>query len=253
MSTDNKINSNFYQVAVVDGNADVTGLTVADITATTSANLGTVTAVTITGGINGQVLTTNGSGSLSWSTPAPGGVTSVDVSGGTTGLTTSGGPITSSGTITIAGTLTEANGGTNQTTYAAGDLLYATSTNILGKLNAGSDGKVLTISTGLPIWASLPASVTTFSTSLDGLTPTTGTSGAVTLAGTLGAISGGTSQSTYATGDILYASNTNTLSKLPIGSGGQVLTVSAGVPAWAAGGGGSGGQDLISYSTCGGA
>lgn len=32
-------------------------------------------------------------------------VTSVDVSGGTTGLTTSGGPITSSGTITLGGTL----------------------------------------------------------------------------------------------------------------------------------------------------
>lgn len=39
-------------------------------------------------------------------------VTSVAVSGGTTGLTTSGGPITGSGTITIAGTLAVANGGT---------------------------------------------------------------------------------------------------------------------------------------------
>lgn len=43
---------------------------------------------------------------------AVGTVTSVDVSGGTTGLTTSGGPITSSGTITLAGTLVGANGGT---------------------------------------------------------------------------------------------------------------------------------------------
>jgi len=43
-------------------------------------------------------------------------VTSVDVSGGTTGLTTSGGPITGSGTITLAGTLAIANGGTNLTT-----------------------------------------------------------------------------------------------------------------------------------------
>lgn len=45
-------------------------------------------------------------------------VTSVDVSGGTTGLTTSGGPVTSSGTITIAGTLNVANGGTGATTAA---------------------------------------------------------------------------------------------------------------------------------------
>ena len=44
-----------------------------------------------------------------------GSVTSVDVSGGTTGLTTSGGPITSSGTITLAGTLAVANGGTGVT------------------------------------------------------------------------------------------------------------------------------------------
>lgn len=46
-------------------------------------------------------------------------VTSVDVSGGTTGLTTSGGPITAAGTITLAGTLAIANGGTGQTTAAA--------------------------------------------------------------------------------------------------------------------------------------
>ena len=43
-------------------------------------------------------------------------VTSVDVSGGTTGLTYSGGPITTSGTITMAGTLAIANGGTGATT-----------------------------------------------------------------------------------------------------------------------------------------
>lgn len=50
---------------------------------------------------------------------AGGTVTSVDVSGGTTGLTTSGGPITGSGTITLAGTLAVTNGGTGATTAAA--------------------------------------------------------------------------------------------------------------------------------------
>ena len=39
-------------------------------------------------------------------------VTSVAVSGGTTGLTTSGGPITTTGTITLGGTLATTNGGT---------------------------------------------------------------------------------------------------------------------------------------------
>lgn len=43
-------------------------------------------------------------------------VSSIDVSGGTTGLSFSGGPITSSGTITAAGTLAVANGGTGSTT-----------------------------------------------------------------------------------------------------------------------------------------
>ena len=46
-------------------------------------------------------------------------VTSVNVSGGTTGLTTSGGPVTTSGTVTLAGTLGIANGGTNATTSIA--------------------------------------------------------------------------------------------------------------------------------------
>lgn len=49
---------------------------------------------------------------------AGGTVTSVDVSGGTTGLTTTGGPITSSGVITLGGTLNVANGGTGATTAA---------------------------------------------------------------------------------------------------------------------------------------
>ncbi|MFN3706311.1 MAG: hypothetical protein ACK4WM_10020, partial [Thermoflexales bacterium] len=46
-------------------------------------------------------------------------VTSVDVSGGSTGLTFSGGPITSSGTITLGGTLAVSNGGTGATTASA--------------------------------------------------------------------------------------------------------------------------------------
>ena len=47
-------------------------------------------------------------------------VTSVAVSGGTTGLSTSGGPVTTSGTITLAGTLAVANGGTGGTTASTG-------------------------------------------------------------------------------------------------------------------------------------
>jgi hypothetical protein len=46
-------------------------------------------------------------------------------------------------------------------------------------------------------------------------------------------VQGGTNQTTYTKGDILYASATDTLSKLPIGANGQLLSVaSTGVPAW---------------------
>ena len=70
---------------------------------------------------------------------------------------------------------------------------------------------------------------------------------------TIGAIYGGTAQTSYTTGDILYASATNTLSKLGIGSTGQVLTVASGVPSWAAASGGSsvptgGGTDAVFYN-----
>lgn len=49
---------------------------------------------------------------------------------------------------------------------------------------------------------------------------------------------GGTNQSTYTAGDILYASGANTLSKLAVGSDGEVLTLASGVPSWAAAAGG---------------
>jgi hypothetical protein len=74
--------------------------------------------------------------------------------------------------------------------------------------------------------------VSSFSGGTTGLTPNTATTGAVTLAGTLGATNGGTAQTTYTTGDTLYASASNTLSKLAIGTNGQILRVVSGVPAW---------------------
>lgn len=78
-------------------------------------------------------------------TTNPGTVTSVDVSGGTTGLTTSGGPVTGSGTITLAGTLGTANGGTNLTSFTANKAVYATSTSALttGTLPIAAGGTAL--------------------------------------------------------------------------------------------------------------
>lgn len=80
------------------------------------------------------------SGTLSATGSGFGTVTSVDVSGGTTGLTTSGGPITNSGTITLSGTLAVTNGGTGLTSAATnGQLLIGNGTGFtLSTLTAGS-------------------------------------------------------------------------------------------------------------------
>jgi hypothetical protein len=106
---------------------------------------------------------------------ASGTVTSVDVSGGTTGLTTSGGPVTSSGTITIAGTLAVANGGTGITSLGtgvatflgtpssanlaaavtdetgSGSLVFATSPTLVTPILGTPQSGTLTNATGLPI------------------------------------------------------------------------------------------------------
>lgn len=115
-------------------------------------------------GTTGQLLTVV-AGLPAWSSPATSGtVTSVAVSGGSTGLTTSGGPITSSGTITLAGTLAIANGGTGQTSAASaynalspmtttGDIEYESGTNTASRLAIGTTGQVLTVAGGIPSWA----------------------------------------------------------------------------------------------------
>jgi hypothetical protein len=54
----------------------------------------------------------------------------------------------------------------------------------------------------------------------------------VSSTGVLGATYGGTGQSSITTGDLLYGSASNTISKLAIGSTGTVLRVVGGVPSW---------------------
>jgi hypothetical protein len=104
--------------------------------------------------------------------------------------------------------------------------------------------------------------VLSFSGSTTGLTPATATTGAVTLAGTLIAVNGGTGFGSYAVGDLLYASTTTTLAKLSDVATGNAL-ISGGVntaPAWgkigltthvsgtlAVGNGGTGAVTLTGY------
>jgi len=159
---------------------------------------------------------------------------------GGTGLTsfTSGGALYATSTSSLtSGTLPVTAGGTAASTFTANGILYGNGTSALGVTGAGTTGQVLLANTsGAPTWGSVPSTgaVTTFQTSLNGLTPSTATAGAVTLAGTLGPTSGGTGLSAYTTGDIIYASATNTLAALADVATGNAL-ISGGVttaPSW---------------------
>ena len=168
-------------------------------------------------------------------------ITGGTINGASIGATT---PSTGAFTTITAGTwngtaIGAIYGGTGQTTVATGDILYGSATNTWSKLAAGTNGYVLTLAAGVPTWAASTGGVTSFQTSLSGLTPSSSSTGAITLAGTLGPTSGGTGLSTYATGDILYASASNTLSKLAASTNGYVLTLSGGVPTWASASGGT--------------
>ena len=104
----------------------------------------TLTKTTLTAGSG--VTITNGSGAITvaFTGPGAGSVTSVDVSGGTTGLTTSGGPITSSGTVTLAGTLAVANGGTSLTTLTANNVILGNGASAPTFVAPSTSGNVLT-------------------------------------------------------------------------------------------------------------
>ena len=120
-------------------------------------------------------------------------------------------------------------GGTNITTYAAGDILYASATNVLSKLGIGGQNQVLKVNSSLmPQWkdetvmtASSPLAIIANDISL----------------GTVPTQKGGTGFTSYAGGQLIYGSvgigPPNALSLLNIGSTGQVLKVSSGgEPNW---------------------
>ena len=114
-----------------------------------------------------------------------GSVTSVDVLGGTTGLTTSGGPITTSGNITIAGTLNVSSGGTGLTSLTANAVIIGNGTGAVTTVAPGALNNAL-ISNGTN-WVStaLPASGVTITDDTSSnatryVTLTANTSGTIT-------------------------------------------------------------------------
>jgi len=157
-------------------------------------------------------------------------------------------------TAEVTGTLPVANGGTNISSFTAGDLLYASGTTALSKLAKGTAGQVLAMNSGAtaPEWTSdtdttytagdgLDLSGTEFSTDLKsngGLviesTELAVDLGASSITGTLDVGDGGTGLTGITSGDILYASGTDTIAKLGKGTAGQVLKMNSGAtaPEW---------------------
>jgi len=169
---------------------------------------------TLTPGSAGQVLASGGTGANPYwlSVTGVGTVTSVDASGGTTGFSFTGGPITSSGTLTLDGTLAAKNGGTGQSTYTVGDILYASGTTALSTLSDVATGNAL-ISGGVstaPSWGKIGLSTH--------------------VSGTLGTSNGGTGLTSFTSGGALYATSTSALTTgtLPVASGGTGVTTSTG-------------------------
>ena len=117
-----------------------------------------------------------------------------------------------------SGTVPIANGGTGQTTASTGfnalspitttgDLIIGNGTNSATRLGIGTTGQILTSSGTAPQWSTLSGvAVTTLSFGTTGLTPSTATSGAITVAGTLAITNGGTGQTSFTSGQIHYGS-----------------------------------------------
>jgi hypothetical protein len=169
------------------------------------------------------------------SSTAAGSVTSVDASGGTTGLTFSGGPVTTTGTLTLAGTLDVANGGTGATT-AAGALTslgaYPDSNPAGYTANAGtvtnvsaSGGANISVATGstTPVISQVAATTTqngymtsAQATKLDGITAGASVSSV--------GVSGGTTGMSFTGGPITTSGSVTMTGTLAIANGGTGLT-----------------------------
>ena len=140
-------------------------------------------------------------------------------------------------TTHVSGTLPIANGGTGQTTATA-------AFNALAPSQATNSGKVLSTDGTNTSWVAAggvgtvtSVALATGSTGLlvNGTTSDTITAaGTWTLTGTVVAANGGTGQSSYAVGDILYASTSTALSKLAdVATGNSLISGGVGVaPAW---------------------
>ena len=197
-------------------------------------NTPTIGSITLAGTLNttngGTGLTSFTSGGAVYATSTSALATgTLPTTAGGTGLAsfTSGGAVYASSASTLStGTLPIASGGTNSTaTPTAGAVAYGTGTSISYSA-AGTAGQYLVSGgTGVPTWQSLGPTLSTISFGSTGLTPSTPTSGAITVAGTLAASNGGTGLTSFTSGGAVYASSTSALTTgtLPATAGGTGL------------------------------
>jgi len=155
--------------------------------------------------------------------------------------------------LTLGSALPIGSGGTGQTSASAafnaispitttGDLIIGNGSNSATRLGIGANGTILTSDGTTATWvAAGPTGVTSFSAGTTGFTPSTGTTGAVTLAGTLAVANGGTGQTSYTNGQLLIGNSTgNTLTKANLTAGSGIsITNGAGSITIAASGGSS--------------
>jgi hypothetical protein len=156
-------------------------------------------------------------------------VSSVNASGGSTGLTFSGGPITTSGTLTMAGTLNVSNGGTGVTTITG--IVKGNGAGAMTSAVAGTDYAAPTptnnyILTGNSAggFSNVPAPVNGYVLGWNGTTYTWVAAPAAT---TAASIAGGLA------GEIVYQTGTSSTGFSPVGNTGQTLTSGGtGQPTW---------------------
>jgi len=197
-----------------------------------TANAAVNALLPVQAGNNGLFLTTNGT-DTAWAAASGGGggtVSSVNASGGTTGMTFTGGPILSAGTLTMAGTLAVANGGTGATTHSVNGLLTGNGTSAVNTIAPGTNGQVLT-SNGTNWYAAAftAGNVTGPLSSTNLAIPTfSGASGTILLNNSGATISGGTITAVAFAGDgaSITGLSTGNISSgtLPIARGGTNST-----------------------------
>ena len=116
-------------------------------------------------------------------------------------------------TLGWTGQLSLGRGGTNANlTASAGSVAYSTASAIAFTAVGSANQVLISNGTSAPSWSNLSSlGVSSFSAGTTGFTPSTATTGAVTLAGTLATTNGGTGLTSFTANGVLYASSTSAL------------------------------------------